>query len=410
MFRISTKSNRTEYGGLLLTLPLKAYTIFFGIVLIMLCVLAALSFYKYKEHMTVRGLLVNTIKPYTVYSDNEGIIKTINVSEGDVVQEGDVLFTVSSTEVSVGGDSYLNESIAELEAQLHNLALAKSIIHKELSLELINLDRKNETEKAELAGLLSNRQVLKNKIALIEEQLAKQRHVNKVGGVSELAINDTRYKLYDLEANLNSISTSISKLQKNIEGMPHDRRGIEIAAERRSIDIDTKYSEKQRLLIDLKRKKHYEVTAPLSGVVTNIMLTQGQLAVREFPALMVTPQDSEILAELYVPSRNIGFLTEESEVKLRFDAYPYQIYGDLKGEIDTISKNILFPNDWNNPLALRESVYLVRVKMKSKSIKYNNKSFKLKSGFKVTASLKLGDMSIADYLVKPLKKLNENII
>lgn len=58
--------------------------------------------------------------------------------------------------------------------------------------------------------------------------------------------------------------------------------------------------------------------------------------------------DAEICAELYVSPSDIGFLQEGSQVKFQIDAFDYNHWGLVTGEIASIADDIEIVN--NTPL------------------------------------------------------------
>jgi membrane fusion protein len=103
-----------------------------------------------------------------------------------------------------------------------------------------------------------------------------------------------------------------------------------------------------------------------------------------------------------------------TEVSLRFDAYPYQKFGQFKGLVREISLNTipigeLLPssNSSMTPLGkavvnASEPVYRIRVQLASQQLVAFNKTHSLKPGMQLTASLVLEHRSIAEWVLAPL--------
>jgi HlyD family secretion protein len=86
-------------------------------------------------------------------------------------------------------------------------------------------------------------------------------------------------------------------------------------------------------------KHKYILRAPLDGTVffslslqENKFIQQGQLLG------YVNPRSSAFYAELYLPQNNSGKADTGMQVQIRFDAYPYEETGFVKGKLSYISK------------------------------------------------------------------------
>ena len=51
-----------------------------------------------------------------------------------------------------------------------------------------------------------------------------------------------------------------------------------------------------------------------------------------------------LVARAYVTNRDIGFLRIGQSVKVRVDAYPYNEFGELVGQISSIGSDVLEPD------------------------------------------------------------------
>ena len=86
-------------------------------------------------------------------------------------------------------------------------------------------------------------------------------------------------------------------------------------------------------------KHKYILQSPLNGTVSfslplqkNKFIQQGQLLG------YVNPTSASFYTEIYLPQNNLGKADTGMQVQLRFDAYPYEEFGFIKGKIDYVSK------------------------------------------------------------------------
>jgi multidrug resistance efflux pump len=85
--------------------------------------------------------------------------------------------------------------------------------------------------------------------------------------------------------------------------------------------------------------RNYTLRAPLDGTVFFSLPVQQDKFIEQGIILgYINPPDSKFYVELYLPQNNLGKVDTGMQVQLRFDAYPYQEFGFVKGKLDYISK------------------------------------------------------------------------
>jgi len=82
----------------------------------------------------------------------------------------------------------------------------------------------------------------------------------------------------------------------------------------------------------------YTIQSPLNGTVFFTLPLQKNKFIEQGKLLgYINPPDSKYYVELYLPQNNFGKVAVGMQVQLRFDAYPYQEVGFIKGYLDYIS-------------------------------------------------------------------------
>src|SRR2546426_11673115 len=73
------------------------------------------------------------------------------------------------------------------------------------------------------------------------------------------------------------------------------------------------------------------VVALQSGTVTTVLAEVGQTVTPAQPIVSILPRGAALEASLYVPSRAVGFVEVGQQVLMRYQAYPYQKFGQYPG-------------------------------------------------------------------------------
>jgi membrane fusion protein len=122
------------------------------------------------------------------------------------------------------------------------------------------------------------------------------------------------------------------------------------------------------------------------------------------PVLSIVPEDAELQAHLYIPTRAIGFVQEGQAVRLRYDAYPYQRFGIYEGVITQVSNAVLTQNEIPL-LAVKEPVYKVIASLSRQSVTAYGVEVPLKPGILLSADVELDNRSLIEWLLDPLYSL-----
>ena len=104
----------------------------------------------------------------------------------------------------------------------------------------------------------------------------------------------------------------------------HQAQLAELERNRLGVEQELAESESLRQLV---------IHAPQAGVVTAIVAEAGQTADPGRALLSIVPAGAVLQAHLYAPSRAIGFIRVGDTVRLRYQAYPYQKFGQAQGVV-----------------------------------------------------------------------------
>jgi membrane fusion protein len=110
-------------------------------------------------------------------------------------------------------------------------------------------------------------------------------------------------------------------------------------------------------------------------------------------------------AEIFVPSRAIGFLAPGQEVRLRYDAFPYQRFGVGTGRIKSISSTVLRPDQIVATIRVEEPVYRVVVALDQDAIVAYGKRYRIRPGLALGADIVLDRRTFAEWLLDPIEAL-----
>ncbi len=395
------------YGDVILLQPLSK-TLLVGVVVAICVLLTAFIFWgTYARKETVHGYLLPDKGIVKTYAPQAGVtIDSVHVREGDEVEAGQLMVTLRSDRSISGGRDIDAIQLQEVESSLahqyesiqgeNNLLIAQTAQYK----------TQIEGLKTELAQLDLNLKTQEQKLTILEKrvvgakQLLENKHISELEYhqkyLEELLTQKQRYQ--ELKSAKASKDSNLIQAQSELEQLP-------IKSKARINEIENKISELKQRQAEMMGKRGLEIRAPVSGVVTGIQAREGQTATNNSPLLAILPQEAVMQAELLVPSRAIGFITEGQTVLIRYDAFPYQRFGIYEGTVTDISKHVLLPQELSIPLELKEPVYRVTVTLKKQQVLAYGKQFPLQTGMLLDADIILDKQSLIKWILDPLISL-----
>ena len=112
-------------------------------------------------------------------------------------------------------------------------------------------------------------------------------------------------------------------------------------------------------------------------------------------SLMEIVPDDTLEAELAVENKDVGFLSVGQRAAVKIEAFPYTRYGMLEGEVSELSNDAV--QDKKQGL-----VFTAHVRLKSNRMWIDKRWIALTPGMVVTAEIKTGKQTVAQYLLGPL--------
>jgi HlyD family secretion protein len=163
-------------------------------------------------------------------------------------------------------------------------------------------------------------------------------------------------------------------------------------------EIDSQISETQSTL------KYQKITSPVEGTIFELKAkTPGFVVNSSEPILKIVPKDN-LIAKVYITNRDIGFVKEGQNVDVRIDSFPFQQYGDIKGELISIGSDALPPDQIYNFYR-----FPAKVRLDRQTVLIHNRQLPLQSGMSINANIKLRQRTVmsifTDFFVQKAESL-----
>lgn len=404
LFRSEVAEARKErlYGEIILAQPVRVHVLTGLLAAIIALITTWIMLGNYTRSETARGILVTDTASAKIVALRPGHIAELTVSEGDLVRAGQRLAVIRVEQANEQGGSAVTDSLAALDAQR---ALSEDQVR--LSGQRASADRARLS--ANLAGLRQQRSDLTRQLALQEQVVtSNQESLDRIAGVIEKgfvsrldydrrqqAMLTARQQLAQLEQQYNALGAEQRRTPAELARVAADA-GTEVA----NAHASAQALAQQRAQALAQRA--YVVIAPMSGRVTALQAAVGRAVDPATPMMVIIPEGSRLHAEIYAPTRAIGFVRAGQEVRLLYDAFPYQRFGSFSGKVTRVSRTVIDPRELSAPLKIEEAVYRIEVEPSAQVVAVFGERLALQPGMALNANLILDRRSFADWLLQPL--------
>jgi membrane fusion protein len=144
--------------------------------------------------------------------------------------------------------------------------------------------------------------------------------------------------------------------------------------------------------------------APRDGTVSAVLPKPGQMVSAGQSLLSILPAGSALQAQLLVPSRAIGFIDPGSRVVLRYEAFPYQKFGQQYGQVTDVSRSALNSSEIATLIGQQsqQPLYRVQVKLDEQFVLAYGHKEPVKPGMTLQADILMDRRSLLEWVFEPL--------
>jgi membrane fusion protein len=360
---------------------------------------------EYTRRERVEGFLALDAGAARIIAPETGTIAALLVREGDEVAEGAPIARLATERGTASGvtsselvQRELKERAARIDTEIEQARqLAEQEVDKlrrriaDLQKELVQLDGEIRLQATRVA---SARQELQRTLDLVKEKF-----------VSDTAVTQKRNDLLDQEAKLQAIRRQRLAVERDLGSARAELPTVETRAKAQVEQLARQKSELQQNLVQEEARRENVIRAPIAGIVTNIAVARGDSVAAEAPIATVLPKGSGLQAQLLVPTRAVGFVQPGNAVVLRYEAFPFQRFGQYRGTVQAVSRTVWTPGEKVGPMTVREPVYRVDVALERQTVSAGGQEIALRPGMLVNADILLERRTVLEWIFEPVLEL-----
>lgn len=365
---------------------------FVALVFVFFAVAVAWSWFAVLDEVSNgTGKVVPSRQAQIIQSLEGGVLAQLFVHENDVVEAGQVLAQLDQTM----SESSVEESAAKYRAALASSARLQAEVSGTTPHFPAYLDDYPELVASETKLFEARREALAGSIKLIDESI--ELVVSELGISQKLIARGAASNVEVIRLKRQLVDLQLKRSEQESNYMVRARE--ELA--RANADVEALSSVVRGRSDTLSR---LTLRSPVRGVVQDIeVMTIGGVLPPNGKLMDIIPLDDQLLVEARISPRDIAYIHPGQKAKVKITAYDSSIFGDLDGEVRSISPDTM--RDEANP-----QVYYYRVFIETVSDALVNKvgeRFPIVPGMVATVDIHTGAKSVFDYLAKPFNKARE---
>ncbi|AWY40750.1 HlyD family efflux transporter periplasmic adaptor subunit [Pseudomonas putida] len=367
---------------------------------------------SYTKRTTVIGQLILSSGQIKIYAPQYGRILESFVHEGQFIKKGQRLLVISSERYDTG----LNPVQAEI---------SDSLMQRKASL-LDEIEKQKELQLEEKKSLLNKLSSAKEEVKNLDQQISDQRKLTLLasdasnryqalmekGYISMDQFQQRQTELLSHNQNSKALLREHTKLQQQITDYQNELSSLPAKHSNQLSMINRNLSSIEQNIVESEAKRLLVITAPDDGVATAVLAESGQTVDSSRPVLSLIPNSALLQAEFYAPSKSIGFIKTGDSVRIRYQSFPYQKFGQHLGHVKSISKTSISPSELASMTGAvpglgldGEQFYRIRVDLEKQQVLAYGELRSLQTGMLLEADIFQESRRLYEWVLEPLYSL-----
>lgn len=408
--------NRPKWLGEIVLIRPPSFRIYTAMTLLLIVLISTFFILgSYTRRSTVSGELVPTTGVIKLYSQQPAIVQEMQVSEGQEVKRGQLLYLLSGerTSKTIGDTQAAISSQVELRLQSLTLELDKTkTLYDDAQRALIY---KTETLKDDLKTLEAQLEGQITRTRLAEENAARNQNLFEQHYISKDMLQQKQSDLLEQQQRLQILQRDLIRARRELREQKNEQASAAVKQQILVSQLDRNMATIEQELAESEARRRIVISAPEDGTVTAVNAQRGQLVDGAKPLLSLVPRGSVLQAHLYAPSKAIGFIKTDDPVRLRYQAYPYQKFGHAYGRVTSISKTSIAGAELSaaavpaSRTATTEPLYRITVEIEKQTVDAYGKPQALQAGMLLDADILLETRRLFEWVLEPLYSISGKI-
>lgn len=399
-------------GEIVLARPVRLTVIAYGVACAALAVAALFTFGTYTRRTTVEGVIVPDAGLVKIYPKQAGVVLRRAVADGQHVTRGAVLYAISTdlqSEVAGQTQAALIDQARERKRLLQQERDKTRVLqqHERNTLETKALSLRAELERLD-AQLVSQSE----RTTIAADTVVRYRNLRAQDSASINEVEQRQTDLLDQQLKLHGLQRERASVSQALKASSNEYAGLALKHENQLSEISRAVIDVDRMLVESEARREFVITAPEDGIVTAVTGEPGQTLDPSHPAASVIPDGSQWQAHLYVPNGAVGFVRAGDPIRVRFQAYPFQKFGQYGARVASIARVALSAGELLMGAAPEAGAgtrgatfYRVTATLDAQTVMAYGKSQPLQAGMSLQADILQERRRLFEWVLEPLYSL-----
>lgn len=375
-----------------------ANTIIYVVIIFFIVGLIWASFSQIDVVVSASGRVIPSSRVKIIQSLDGGIVKTILVKEGDLVEKEQPLLILDNTryksDYERNHEKYLalEATIARLKAEVewkNQIDFPADILKEPLLVENENnlFKTRQAAFKEQLTNLENNYSISKRELATYEKAF-KSGIVSKIDYLREMrTVSEAQEKILELKnKHWEDARTMLVQSNSDFNSLDEELKGLRDKMERTVL------------------------RSPVNGIVKKMNVSaQYEVISPSMTIMEIVPIEDTLLVQVHVKPSDIAFVHLGQKAYVQITAYDYSIYGNMEGKVEYMSADAIEETKMGPEKEL-PSYYLVNIRTSHNYLGSESHKLPILPGMDANVKIITGKKSIIHYLLKPLIKAKEEAL
>jgi adhesin transport system membrane fusion protein len=353
-----------------------------------------------------------------------GIINEINVHEGDMVKEGQVLLVLDGK----GAESELEQALAKeasLKIRAERLrafgleqkpnfseyaATHKGLVNDQQSIydmqfrnrddQRAVIDKQQEQQKALLVIQQGQEVELKKELAIHEEQMASDKGLLEKKLTTKTKYRETELRVSGVRKEIDKVHNQMHQTRQAIA--ESDNKLTELGTHLRNDaltemgNVTGEIAQVKESITKLQdRVNRLQIKAPVSGIVKGLKTNTLKGIIQPGEEIMQIVPENAMEIEAQIQPKDIGNTQIGQDVTVKVSAYEFSRFGGVDGKLHAISATTFIDEN-------KKPYYKAFITLSQLYVGKDPKKNHVSVGMTVQADIHTGQKTVLQYLVKPV--------
>jgi len=373
--------------------------------------LSLLWFGEYTRKAKINGWLVPQQGLLRVFAPLPGLVTELNVREGMEVEKDTPLLVLSTELQSEALGATRQEIVRRLASRRDSLATERETRSRLYARRMEELSARLAALRSEQGSLREQTDLQRSRVKLAEEAEKRQRLLLENGNASVRQLQQAQEERLNQALSLGDLERSHAAIRRELVELEGELSSLPLSTEMERANIDRQVAALEQEIAGTEAQRQIVIPAPQAGTVTAIQAELGSNVNTAAPLMNIVPAGRKLEAQLFGPSRAVGFVRPGQRVLLCYQAFPYQKFGQYEGVVADVSRTAINPGELTqlsgltSLLAANEPVYRITVTLARQTAIAYGEAIPLQPGMQLEADVMMEKRRLIEWMFEPLISL-----